>query len=212
MVCLLAAFAVLSPWRASAQGAAPTPSSAAAVGADTLAQCERAVRQVLVPSTRATADVRLSTAPAVVPSLSNNRQVVLHGEGQWGDAAAMRKFTYNCNIDSHSGEAVGVVIRQAAAPPAAAEPQPIDPDLGHLSPAACESIAAEALKKRWPQVSKISFDTETRRLTQQSASHAELRGQGRAQTAPESQSLVHFGFDCEIDPRDGKVIGMRLRG
>jgi hypothetical protein len=88
----------------------------------------------------------------------------------------------------------------------------VDPDISHLSPAACESSAAAALQQRWPRVSQISFDTATRSLTQQSAARAELHGQGRARPAPESQVLVHFGFDCTIDPRDGRVIGMRLSG
>ncbi len=153
------------------------------------------------------------SAPSVLRTQSNDDQVILHGEGQWRDAAALRKFTYRCNLDSRSAEAVGVVIRQADKQPSAlAEPPPIEPDLSHLSPAACESSAAAALKRRWPQASRITFDTATRSLTQHSASLAEMHGQGRAQPAPESQVLAHFGFDCTIDPRDGRVIGMRLGG
>ncbi len=145
-------------------------------------------------------------------TLSSESQIVLHGEGDLRDAAAPRKFTYRCNIDANSAGAVGVVIRQVAGQqPASAEPQPIDePDLSHLSPTACESSAAAALKQRWPKVSRITFDTTTRRLTQQSASRSELRGQGRAQPDPEPQVLVHFSFDCSIDPRDGRIVEMRL--
>ena len=58
----------------------------------------------------------------------------------------------------------------------------------------------------------FTFDTETRSLTQQSAARAELHGQGRARPAPESPALVHFGFDCTVDPRDGRVIGVSLSG
>jgi hypothetical protein len=214
----LLAFAAPACWAASAQIAAATrPSASAPLAAPAAAigaECERAVRQALVPTSITAAEVRFSTAPSVLRALSSDSQVVLHGEGQWRDAAALRKFTYRCNIDTHSAGAVGVVIRQAAAQPnAPAEPQPIEePDLSHLSPSACESSAAVALKQRWPKVSRITFDTATRNLTQHSASRAELHGQGRAQPAPEPQVLVHFSFDCSIDPRDGRVVGMRLSG
>ncbi|MGB8519304.1 MAG: bifunctional hydroxymethylpyrimidine kinase/phosphomethylpyrimidine kinase, partial [Candidatus Tumulicola sp.] len=79
-----------------------------------------------------------------------------------------------------------------------------------VHPLTRESIAgaAVALQQRWPRVSQITFDTETRSLTQQSASRAELHGQGHARPAPESPALVHFGFDCTFDPRDGRVVGM----
>ena len=102
---------------------------------------------------------------------------------------------------------------RVAALAAQSESKPIeDPDLSHVSPSACESGAAVALKQRWPRASLITFDAQTRSLTQQSASRAELRGQGHARTTPESPALVHFGFDCTIDPRNGRVIGMRLSG
>jgi hypothetical protein len=193
---------------------APSAASGAPVGAEALAKCERAVRQALVPQAGAADEVRFSPTPPVQRSLSDGSQIVLQGEGQWREATVLRKFKYSCNLDPRSGEAIGVVIRQTFPPLAAQdEPKPIkDPDLSHLSPSACESGAAVALQQRWPRVSQITFDIETRSLTQQSASRAELHGQGRARPAPESAVLVHFGFDCTIDPRDGRVIGMRLSG
>ncbi len=216
---VLLVFAAQAPRAAQAQTAAstlsPTPAaSAATIGSEALVQCERAVRQALVPQAGAAAEVRLSAAPSAPRLLSDGSQIVLQGEGQWREAAALRKFKYSCNLDPRSGKAVGVVIRQVAPPLAAqAESKPIkDPDLSHLSPSACESGAALALQQRWPRVSQITFDTNTRSLTQQSASRAELHGQGRARPAPDSQVLVHFGFDCTIDPRDGRVIGMRVSG
>jgi len=205
------AFAAPAGWIASAQTAAPPVSTgqavSGAVGAEAVVQCERAVRQALAQKAGPAADLRFSAAPSV-RAPSGDGQVVLHGDGQWRDATALRKFSYSCNLDPQGGEALGVVIRQTAAP---AAPQPVaEPDLSHVSPSACESSAAVALKQRWPRVSQISFDTATRSLTPQSSSRAELRGQGRAQPAPESPLLVHFGFDCTIDPRDGRVLGLRL--
>ena len=210
--------ATQAPLAALAQTAVPAAaataaSSAATVGAEALAQCERAVRQSLLPQAGPASEVRVIAAPR--PSLqADGSQLVLQGEGQWRDGAALRKFSYICNLDPRSGEAVGVIIRQTVPPLATpAEPKQIEePDLSHVSPSACESGAALALQKRWPRVSQITFDAETRSLTQQSPSRAELHGQGRARPAPESSVLLHFGFDCTIDPRDGSVIGMRLSG
>jgi hypothetical protein len=209
----LALVGVLS-WPTSAQPAAAAPAAAAsaAPGAELRAQCERAVRQALQPANGAAGDLRLTLSPTGPRSAGQDNAVVLQGDGQWRDGSALRQFKFSCSLDPTSADAVGVVIRQAAAPAAAPPSSVQEPDLSHLSPAACESSAAHALKERWPRVSQISFDTMTRSLTQQSAARAELRGQGRAQPAPESPVLVHFGFDCTVDPRDGSVIGMRLSG
>jgi hypothetical protein len=219
---VLLALAAQAPRAALAQTAAPTlpptpaPSaaSAAMVGAEALERCERAVRQALLPQAGAAAELRFSAMPPLPRALPEGSPVMLQGEGQWRDGATLRKFKYSCNLDSRSSESVGVVIRQVDRPLAArAEAKPSkDPDLSHLSPSACESGAAVALQQRWPRVSQITFNTETRSLTQQSASRAELRGQGHARPAPESPALVHFGFDCTFDPRDGRVVGMSLSG
>ena len=65
-----------------------------------------------------------------------------------------------------------------------------------LSPAACESRAAEALTKRWPRVSEIAFDPATR-----SFACCYLRG----------DELL--AIDCVNNPKDymaaKKVIGER---
>ena len=199
----------------AAQVPSPAGAQSATVGTEELARCERAVRQALLPNgAAAAAELRFAAAPAVQRQLPDEGRIVLQGEGKWRDAGAVRTFRYSCNIDAQGGDAVGVVIRQLSPAPdaAATAPTVLEPDLSHLSPAACESSAAAALKRRWPQVSQISFDVETRRLTQQSASRAELQGQGRAQASPGSPALVHFGFECTVDPRDGRVVGMRLSG
>jgi hypothetical protein len=198
-----------APVHAPAQNAASRP-----VSANDLAQCERAVRQALVPEAGAGTELRLTTAPSAQRPQAGDPQVVLQGEGQWRDGAALRRFMYTCKLDAQ-GEALGVVVRQVPAPAGApARPQPLErePDLSHVSPSACESRAAAALMRRWPQVSQITFDADTRRLTQQSPSRAVLQGNGRAQPTPGSPSLVHFGFDCMLDPGDGRVIDLQLSG
>ena len=217
-VCMLPplVLAGLLPWPTSAQPAAAvqaagTSALPAGPDAETRAQCERAVRQALLPGNATSAELRLTLAPVAARATGQDGAVVLHGDGQWRDGSALRQFKFSCSIDTHSADAVGVVIRQTA-PAAAASPPAQEPDLSHLSPAACESNAALALKERWPRVSQISFDATTRRLTQHSASRAELHGQGRAQPSPDSAMLVHFGFDCTLDPRDGRVVDVRVSG
>jgi len=136
---------------------------------------------------------------------------VLRGAGRSRGAGGVRSFEYGCNVDLHTSEAVGLVLRDTIVIAAKREPQraPAEPDLSHLSPAACESSAVQALKQRWPRVSQITFDAETRSFAQESAEQAALHGRGRAQPAPDVPATL-FGFDCVIDPRDGRVLSTRV--
>ena len=76
---------------------------------------------------------------------------------------------------------------------------------------ACEASVAAVLQKRWPRVSEIRLDSGARSLVQSSPTKAELHGQGRALPVQGSPYTV-FGFDCEIDPRDGRVLSTRVSG
>jgi hypothetical protein len=207
-VAVVGGLALLPSW-ALAQAAGSKP---ATDNADAVAACERAARQSLAPPA-AQAEVKFAGTPTVQPNLSNDSQVVLQGAGSWRAASGMRSFAYRCSVDLRTPEAVGLVIRDTTpvSRQATAARKGIEPDLSHLSPAACESSAAAALKQRWPRVSQISFDTSTRSLLQESAGKAELHGQGLALPEPGAPP-THFGFDCEIDPRDGRVIATRISG
>jgi hypothetical protein len=206
----LVATLILLPVLAQAETPAP---KGAGPSPDAVAACERAARQSLAPQTDRPADVTFTAAPTLDASLSGDSLVVLRGAGRWRSATGPRSFTYSCNIDPRNAESVGLVMRDTTPPGSAAaapRPQP-EPDLSHLSPAACESGAAAALKRRWPNVSQISFDSATRSLQQETPGKAELRGQGRAMPGP-GQPTTIFRFDCEIDPRDGRVQGVRVSG
>lgn len=198
---------------AAAAQAQPVPaaSSPAATAENTTAACERAVRQSLASRAGPAAELKFVAPPAVQPALSNGGQVVMQGAGSWRAASgSARRFEYSCNLNPRNPEAVGVLIRDLTPPSADTTPRAvIEPDLTNVSPAACESAAAAALKKRWPAVSQLSFDSQTRRLSQDSASKGSLRGQGRALPAPGSP-LTHFEFECDFDPRDGRVTGTRI--
>ncbi len=200
------------PPSAQSQSAPSRPASAAQATADALAACERAARQSLTAGTgNSVSELKFSGAPSEPPG--SDPQMVLRGSASWRSATGPRRFDFICNVDLRTPEAVGLVIRDTTptAPEAATARAVVEPDLSNVSPAACESSAAAALKKRWPLVSEISFDTSTRTLSQESATQGELRGQGRALPAP-GAPVTHFSFDCQFDPRNGRVLGTRISG
>lgn len=178
--------------------------------AATVAACERSAREALGAARAAEASFATGLAPDA--TLSSDTQVALRGSGRVGRGDAARLFSYTCNVDRPTGSVVGVALREAptaAATAARSAPAPAEPDLSRLSPEACESIVVLALKRRWPRVSQISFDSATRRLSQDSAVRADLHGSGRARPAPDGRDTV-FGYDCTLDPRDGRVTNMKL--
>lgn len=205
------AFGLISlPLGASAQVTVEKSVEKSARGDEATMACERKVRQSL-SAQAANPEVTFNAAPAVQPSLSGDGQVVLQGEGRWRAGDGARKFNYSCNVDLRTAEVFGLVMRDsrpAAAPPPPA-PRPAEPDLSHLSLAACESSVVQALKRRWPLVSQITFDSGTRSYGQETSVRAELRGRGKVLPAQGSPATL-FGFDCAIDPRDGQVLGTRL--
>ncbi len=204
---------VLAPAVPAQDAAASRPAAGGSGAAEAAAACERAARQSITRQDQLAAEIRFNGAPAVQPSPSGDGSLLLLGSGQWKTASDGRRFDYRCSYDPRSPDAVGLVMRDLA--PAAGEAKPakpaIEPDLSFVSPAACESSAAAALKKRWPRVTQISFDPATRSLAQESGVKAVLRGQGRAQPGP-GEPTVYFSFDCELDPRNGRVAETRIGG
>jgi hypothetical protein len=188
--------------------AADAPASAPAVTQRGLAQaaCERAVQSTLRDTRGGTAAPTFNAAPVVVPGAADAAEITLRGAGQVRTAVGARPFSYSCNFEIASGTVTGVVVRDAAVAAAAAVvAKPVEPDLSALSPAACESAAAASLKRRWPSVARISFNADTRQLSQDSGGMASLRGQGSA--APSLRDVErHFSYDCAIDARNGRVM------
>lgn len=181
--------------------------AAAQTGGAATAACERATRDTLRPARGAAPEVSFNAPPVVVPGSADANGVVLRGAGRVRNAdGAARTFTYSCNFDSRSGEVAGVVVRDAAVERSAARAVAVaEPDLANVSPAACESAAATALKQRWPNVSRIAFNSATRSLQQASVESAHLSGQGTALPQPGAPA-THFSYRCAIDPRNGRVL------
>lgn len=180
---------------------------------EAVAACEESARRMLGAQAARPAEGTFKATTAVQRGLSNDSQIVLNGEGRWRSAEGVRDVKFSCNVDRHTLETAGLVIRDKVAFVAKAAParKPAEPDLSHLSMASCESSAVQALKKRWPRVSKIAFDTDTRSFRQDSVDRAELRGRGRALPEQGAPATL-FGFECEIDPHDGQVLKTRISG
>ena len=206
--------AVLLTTLAAASSAAPAAKPAAAAsmpagrGAAATA-CERAAQDTLRDTRGAAVSASFDAAPSVVPGAADALEVTLRGAGHARAPSGTWRFSYSCTYDSRAGTVAGMVVRDAAPAERAAAVRAAEPDLSLISPAACESAAAGALKRRWPGVAHIIFNNDTRQLSQQSGSSASLRGQGTA-TPTLQDPATHFGYDCAIDPRSGRVIGLRL--
>lgn len=192
---------------------APAPSSLPAAAATEA--CEKAVRQTMRNTRGVSAEVSFNAPPAAAPGNADGGEVLLRGAGRARSGGTARTFTYSCTYDTKAGGVAGVVLRDAA--PAgdrsAATPAPVravEPDLSTISPAACESAAASALKRRWPNVGRIAFNPDTRSLVQDSAGTAKLEGQGSAQPQIGNELTSHFTYQCAIDARSGRVLALRL--
>jgi hypothetical protein len=206
--------AVLSGSALAAPASAPpvaNPANAATTGlpVGAAAACQLAVQDTLRDTRGSAATASFTSPPVTVPGPADAAELTVRGTGQARAANSARPFSYSCSFDTRSGTVAGVVLRDVGGPERAATTRSIEPDLSQVSPAACESAAAGALKRRWPGVAGISFRAETRRLDQQASDRASLRGQGTA--APSVRDpATHFSYDCEIDPRNGRIVGVRI--
>jgi hypothetical protein len=205
--------ALATAWAGPAPGQAASAAPAAKDGSNAAAAaaCERAARSTVGTTRGAATDVSFNAPPVAVPGPADSAEIVLRGSGRARSSAGSRSFSYSCNFDTRSGEVSGVVVRDTASEGTATAPaaRSVEPDLSNVSPVACESAAAAALKQRWPAVSRIAFSAGTRMLEQDSAGNAALRGQGTAQPAPNAPA-THFSYTCAIDPRNGRVLATRI--
>lgn len=196
----------------SAAGAWAAPASAPlGAGGGATPACEAATRSTLGSGRGPAADVSFNAPPIVQPGATETTEIILRGAGRVRSGGSSRSFTYSCTVDARTGEVAGVVVRDTlpAGERASAPVRPVEPDLANLTPLACESAAAAALKRRWPAVSRIAFNADTRALLQNSEGQADLRGQGTAQPTPNTVS-THFSYQCTLDARNGRVLATRI--
>lgn len=200
---------------ASAPAAAAAPPAEAAPKAAATQACEQSVRETLRNTRGAAAEVSFNAPPAALPGVADGGDLLLRGAGRARSGGTARTFTYSCTYDTRANSVAGVVLRDAApagdrAAPAAQPVRTVEPDLSAISPAACESAAATALKRRWPNVGRIAFNADTRSLVQDSAGTARLEGQGTAQPQLGNELSSHFTYQCSLDARSGRVLALRL--
>jgi hypothetical protein len=198
----------------AASAAAPAARAANGLPPATAVQaCELAVRATLRNARGAAAEVSFNAPPAALPGSADGGDLLLRGAGRARSGGNARTFTYSCTYDTRASSVAGVVLRDAvpADERAAAAPvRTVEPDLSQISPAACESAAATALKRKWPNVGRIAFNADTRSLVQDSAGTAKLEGQGTAQPQPSSDLSTHFRYQCALDAASGRVLALRL--
>lgn len=190
---------------ALAAPAVATPVAVSPVRAAASAACERAAQDTLRETRGATAAASFNAPAALVPGAADASDITLRGAGQVRTPSGSRSFAYSCTYDTRAGAVAGVVVRDASTNEPTATLRPVEPDLSQISPAACESAAAGALKRRWPGVAHISFNADTRQLSQDAGGVANLHGQGIA-TPTVRDAGVHFSYDCAIDARNGRVM------
>jgi hypothetical protein len=145
-------------------------------------------------------------------ALADTVDAAVRGEGRWVGSGGTSTFRYSCAYNTESGEASGVVLNETQPPRAAAAAAGAswDPDLTKVTPAACESAAAAQIKVKNPRVARIAFDADTRRLSPADSGRIGLEGQGALQRAP-GMSAQPFGYRCEFDGRNGRVVAVSTR-
>ena len=166
--------------------------------------CEAAVAKAVRDARgRAAQEIRFTGGKRAL-STTPGEATGVRGEGRYGGAAgASVPFTYTCAYSPGSGATDGVMFSDKVPPATAAAPSAID--MARLSPEACEAGAAAALKEKHPRVDRISFGSDSRRLSTAGPARSQLEGRGAAARAP-GMNAVAFGYRCEFDNRSGKVL------
>ena len=147
---------------------------------------------------------------------SGETEFSVKGEGRYTAASGSAvPFSYSCAYDAKNGQTSGAMFRELhaasnARPAPASTNQPWQPDLAKLSPEACESAIASALKDRHPQAGTIVFGSETRRLQPAAGARIGLDGQGSVQRAPGLAASL-FSYHCEFDPASGKLVNSHAK-
>jgi hypothetical protein len=170
-------------------------------------QCEQEVSKTIQRMRgRDAKEVQFIAARRVLTPQSDD-ETAIRGEGRYRSAGgASVSFTYGCAYSAASDSTSGVVFRETGGQRTAAE-KAFDPDLTNVSPQACESAVAAALKKRHPRVGRINFGSDSRRVQPGENSRIELLGAGSVERA-QGMNLIPFSYRCEVDPRSGRVVNV----
>lgn len=195
-------FATFLVCSSAAQAATPAD---AAKAADS---CEAAVTETIKEMRgRDASDVQFQKDKrALMPTTGEETDV--KGAGRYRNATgASAPFTYGCAYNSKTGATSGIVFRDAGGL-RASEEKVREPDLMTVSPEACETAVAAALKTKHPRVGRIAFGSDSRQLRPAPAGRSSLEGIGAVQRAP-GMNLVQFSYRCEFEPGNGKLVAVQ---
>jgi hypothetical protein len=170
--------------------------------------CEAAVAEAIKRMRgREAQDVQFAkTRRTLAPS--SDDETSLKGEGRYrGASGRVMPFTYGCALNTKTGATSGVVFRELASA-TAAEEKAWQPNLTNVSPDACEGAAAANLKQKNPRVGRIVLDSESRQLKPGPDDRILLEGRGAVERAPGMNS-VPFTYQCEVEPRNGRIVSIQ---
>lgn len=170
--------------------------------------CEAAVTETIKEMRgRDASEVQFQKDKRVL-SPTTGEETDVKGVGRYRNAAgASTPFTYGCAYNDKTGATSGIVFRDAGGP-RASEEKTWQPNLMSVSPEACETAVAAALKQKHPRVGRIAFGSDSRQLRPAPAGHSSLEGIGAVQRAP-GMSLVQFSYRCEFEPHNGKLVAVQ---
>lgn len=168
--------------------------------------CEAAVSEAVKRMRgREAQDVQFSKNKRVFTATADD-ETSLKGEGRYRGASGRgMPFSYSCAFNAKTGATSGVVFRELGPP---AEDKPWQPNLANVSPDACEGAAAATLKSKNPRVGRIVLDSESRRLSPGPDDRIVLEGRGALERAP-GMNTVPFTYQCEVEPRNGRIVSIR---
>lgn len=134
----------------------------------------------------------------------------IKGQGRYLGAAGTIPFTYSCTLNPDTGELAGVVFSDAREPrePLPSAEKPWQPDLTRLSPEACETATAAALKKQITRVGHIVFSSGARQLKPAPKGHTYLHGTGTLERVP-GMNPSPFSYRCEMETGTGKFLNVQ---
>jgi hypothetical protein len=187
-----------------------TPAFAQADPARATERCEKEVADTIRRLRgREARDVQFVAARRVLLP-GGEDETSVRGEGRYRSASgASISFTYGCAYSAATDATSGVVFRDLGAVRAASE-KAFEPDLSNVSPEACESAAAAALKKQHPRVARINFGSDSRRMQPGENGRIELLGQGSVERAS-GMNLIPFSYRCEVEPRSGRIVAISTK-
>lgn len=169
--------------------------------------CEAAVTETIKEMRgRDAQDVQFSKDKRVL-SPTTGEETDVKGAGRYRNAGGTSMpFTYGCAYNAQTGATSGIVFRDAGG--SRAEEKPWQPDLVNVSPEACETAVATALKNKHPRVGRIVFGSDSRQLRPAPAGRSSLEGVGALERAP-GMNLAQFTYRCEFEPGKGKIVAVQ---